>query len=410
MKKNNKDSSVIRLPKPLDYQRDIINWLEDDEVKFVSFLKSRQSGGSFLNKLLCTKWSLENSNVKIGYVTPTLKLSKLFFKELSQSLKPFLIKENATDLILEFNTGTKLQFFSAESKDSLRGFQFHYLIVDEAAFMSDELWNFVLRQTILVTGIKVLMCSTPNGAQGFFHQYCTYGLDNETGYKTKKITIYENPYVSNDEVEKIRQQIPERVFRQEYLSEFLDGSGSVFTNFKNCIVKDPIKNGQYFAAIDWAKQDDYTVLTIMNSHKQVVYRYRINSMDYTNQVKIIAAKLNEWKPKVTLSEENNIGTVVNELLKKEYKGNLKTITLHNTLKKEIIENLVVAFEQGTIGLDDDDVMIRELQAFSCTYNPQTQTVKYSAPNGIHDDCVLSLAYAFYAVKKNYNNNNNIRFI
>jgi phage FluMu gp28-like protein len=141
----------------------------------------------------------------------------------------------------------------------------------------------------------------------------------------------------------------------------------------------------------------------MNSNKQVVYIYRINQVDYTQQVKLIANKLNEWKPTVTISEENNIGTVVNELLKKEYKGNIKTVNLDNTLKKEIIEDLCVAFEQNLIGIPDDEVLIRELQAFTCSYNPNTQTVKYSAPSGLHDDCVISLAYAYHAVKINAGN-------
>ena len=72
----------VKLPKPLNYQRDVINLLDEDGVKFVTFLKSRQSGGSFLNKLLVVKWGLENTKERIGYITPTLKLGKLFFKEL----------------------------------------------------------------------------------------------------------------------------------------------------------------------------------------------------------------------------------------------------------------------------------------------------------------------------------------
>jgi len=107
--------------------------------------------------------------------------------------------------------------------------------------------------------------------------------------------------------------------------------------------------------------------------------------------------LNKWKPKVTISEENNIGTVINELLKKEYTGHIRTITLDNQCKKNMIEELIVAFEQQLIGIPNDDALLRELQAFSCVYNPQTQNVKYSAPNGLHDDMVISLAYAYYAV-------------
>ena len=63
----------------------------------------------------------------------------------------------------------------------------------------------------------------------------------------------------------------------------------------------------------------------------------------------------------------------------------------------MIEDLIVAFEQQLIGIPNDDALLRELQAFSCVYNPQTQNVKYSAPNGLHDDMVISLAYAYYAV-------------
>lgn len=401
--------TIIKLPKPLDYQRDIINWLDQDDVKYVSFLKSRQSGGSFLNKLLCSKWLLQNKNAKIGYITPTYKLSRLFYKELEQSLKPFISSSNSTDLIIETITGSKVQFFSAESKDSIRGFQFHYLLIDEAAFISDDIWNFVIKPTVLVTGRKIVQCSTPCGAQGFFYNNVTWGIEKEVGYKTKCITIYDNPFVSAEEIEKIKTQMPEKVFRQEYMAEFLDGSGTVFSNFKNCIVKDPRKTVKTYAAIDWAKSEDFTVLTIMNELNQVIYTYRINHIDYTQQVKLISAKLNEWKPVVTISEENNIGTVVNELLKKEYKGVIKTVTLDNSLKKELIENLCVAFEQQLIGILDDEVLIRELQSFTCSYNPNTQTVKYSAPSGLHDDMVISLAYAYYASKSKINNYN-IKFI
>lgn len=400
---------VVKLPKPLPYQKDVINWARDKDTKYISFLKSRQSGGSFTNKLLVSMWALENNNAKIGYITPTLKLSKLFFSELVGSLKLFINNSNGTDLIINFISGSKLQFFSAESKDSIRGFQFSHCILDEAAFMSDDIWNYVIKPTTMIIGKKVVMTSTPNGAQGFFYQYCTYGFNNELGYKTKHINIYDNPFITKDEIEKIKSQIPVRIFLQEYMAQFTDGAGAVFTSYNKCIIKNPVKTAKVYAAIDWAKTEDYTVLTILNDKAQVLYRYRINGMDYTQQVRLIAGKLNEWKPAMTISEENNIGQVVNELLKKAYKGALRCITLDNDFKREIIEDLIVAFEQGTIGIDDDEVLLRELQSFTCTYNPQTQKIKYAARTGLHDDCVISLAYAYH-LAKNKNNNYNIAFI
>lgn len=390
---------VVQLPKLLSYQQELMNYVNDPSVKFVNFLKARQVGGSYFNKILVAYWSLTSNNEKIGFITPTLKLSKLFFKELCKSLQPFIINENRTDLIIEFNTGSYVQFFSAESKDSIRGFQFTYVIMDEVAFMSTEDINMIIRPTWLVAGKKVILCSTPNGNQGFFYDSCQLALNKEPGYAIVETNIHHNPFISKDDIESIRKLVPERVWNQEYLGLFINGAGTVFSNYMNCIGLPIFKQDVNYAAIDWGKTNDYTVVTIINQHKEVQHIYRVNGMEYTNQVQIIAETLKRYNVKRVLSEENNIGTVVNEMLKKLY-PNVTTVNLDNSLKKDIIENLIVGFEQGDITIPDDEVLLRELQAFSCTYNHNTQTVKYSAPSGLHDDCVISLAYAYSMVKNN----------
>lgn len=393
-----KDVIKVKLPSPLNYQKDIIDWLDDPDVKYVSFLKSRQSGGSFLNKLLVSKWGLTEKKCKIGYITPTLKLGKLFHSEIVESLKPFILESNGTDLSIKFKTNTTVQFFSAEQGNTIRGNQFHYAIIDEAAFMNDDVFNFSIRQTWLTIGKKIILCSTPNGNQGFFYSFCQLGLNGEPGYRTKTINIYDNPFIDPKEIEQIKKIIPERVFKQEYMGEFLDGSGTVFTNFKNCVLETPTLTGKYYAAIDWAKVNDYTVLTIINNLYEVVEIYRINQLEYTQQINLITEKLKKYNPIQTISEENNIGSVVNELLRKQYKGNIKSVILDNQLKKQIIEELVVAFENNQIKIPNNDILLRELQSFTATYNHSTGNIKYSAPSGLHDDTVISLAYAYYASK------------
>lgn len=388
----------IIVDKPVTYQKEIIKWLEQDDVTYVSFLKSRQSGGSWLNKWLVGKWGLENRNLKIAYITPTYKLGKRFYLELKKSLRDFIANYNNTDLVLQFNTGSYVQFFSAESANSIRGFQHHYTILDEAAYMDTNTFYEILQPTWTIIGKKVIMCSTPNGNDGFFYDYITNGLNGIDGFKSKCISIYDNPFIKKETIEQIRRSIPDRVFRQEYMGEFLDGSGTVFTNYKNCIGDFDKFNKKYYAAIDWGKQNDYTVLTVMNSRKQVVEIYRINNMDYTQQVRLIADKLNFYKPIKTISEENNMGVVINEMLKKLYKGSLKCITLDNSLKKTIIEKLVVGFEQNDIVIPNNQILLSELKSFTVKYNTQTQTIKYAAGGSQHDDTVISLAYCYWNLK------------
>jgi phage FluMu gp28-like protein len=391
---------TVKLPEPTAYQKEILGWVNEDEVKFITFIGSRQTGKSFLMKMICTIWGLGTDVKKIGYITPTLKLSKLFFKELCESLKPFIINSNATDLIITFKGGTTLQFFSAESEDTLRGFQFTHLIIDEAAFIKNDTFNYVIRPTVMIKGVKIVLCSTPNGNQGFFYDHYNLGLNGENGYRTKAITIYDNPFISTEEIEVIKSQVPEKVFRQEYLAEFNDGSGTVFSNYRNCIDDNPKRTGNYFIGCDWAKQNDYTVFTVINDLQQVVEIVRINGMDYTKQVDIAVELFKKYNPKKIISEENNIGTVVNELIRQKYSSkNFETETLTNSSKREMIENLVVGFENNKVTIPNNEILLRELQAFSATYNHQTQTIKYSAPNGLHDDMVISLAYAYKASTK-----------
>ena len=388
----------IRMPELLPYQSQLNDYLNSPDIDTVIFLKSRQSGGTWFNKWVASKWLLTERNNKIGYVTPTNKLGRSIHKELSKSLQPFITAQNSVELLIEVDTGSTLQFFSAESMDSVRGFQFDYLIVDEAAFMSDDFFNFVLRPTMLVRGKKTLMCSTPNASTGFFHQYCQLAEDGNK-FRIVKISIYDNPFINEQDISEIKRTVPNRVFRQEYLAEFLDNEGAVFSNYRNCIVHDPQMTGRYYAAIDWAKENDYTVLTVMNDKKEVVFIYRVTGMDYTTQVDVISGHLNKWKPIVTVSEENNIGSVVNELLRRKYSGSIKRINLNNENKREYIERLVVAFETGDIWIPEDEQLLKELSWFSVDYNPKTQTVKYGAKNNLHDDMVISLAYCYNFINR-----------
>lgn len=392
---------TLTLPKPLTYQKDILNSFNNPDIKTIIFKKSRQVGGSYVAKMIIIKYLLENTNKKCMYITPTYRLSKSFYLTLEKSLKPFIKSSNSTDLLIQFKTGSTLQFFSGNnsSAESIRGFNSHLLIIDEASFIDDDTYYYSIKPSTLVLTEKIIVISTPNTSSGFFWELYNTALNGEQGFYFKEVSIYENPFVSPEDIHQIKKSIPERVFRQEYLGEFLDGDGAVFTNYKSCIVEEPKLTGTYYGAIDLAKQDDYTVLTIMNDLQQVVDIYRINQVDYTRQVKSLVMILNKWKPVKTICETNNIGDVVFELLKREYSGRLVPINLNNSLKKEMIENLVVAFEQEKIGIPDDDNLLRELQGFSIDYNPKTGNVYYSARNGLHDDMVISLAYVYSIAKR-----------
>lgn len=71
------------------------------------------------------------------------------------------------------------------------------------------------------------------------------------------------------------------------------------------------------------------------------------------------------------------------------------ISITNAIKTNLVEGLALAFEQGQIQILNDPVLIGELQAFESEQLP-SGLVRYSAPDGMHDDCVSALMLAWAA--------------
>lgn len=120
--------------------------------KFTVANISRQQGKSVLAKVLATTWLFQTNKV-ISYITPTLKLAKKIFKDLTSVLPAeLLVTCNASDLVIESTTGSSLWFYSAEQGDKIRGITNNYLIIDEAAFLKNgtDLWYSILSPTIKV--------------------------------------------------------------------------------------------------------------------------------------------------------------------------------------------------------------------------------------------------------------------
>ena len=65
-------------------------------------------------------------------------------------------------------------------------------------------------------------------------------------------------------------------------------------------------------------------------------------------------------------------------------------------KANLIEALISAFEEKKIKIPDDPMLISELESFEAT--PLATGVRYAAPEGLHDDHVMSLAFAWDGAK------------
>lgn len=388
----------LTLYKPHKKQLEIHTAIDNDgKYFFVSI--GRQFGKTILGENQGIKWCVENANWKVAWISPTYKQCKKVFKEVVKALGkcPFYQKApNHSELYFTFNNGSEFKFYSAEAYDSIRGETFDAAIGDEMAYWKPQVWDEVIKATLLVRGKKFLGLSTPKGKGQFYKLHKL--SENNNNYKSFRGTSYDNPFIDPSEIDEAKLNLPDHIFRQEYLAEFLDDGSGVFRNIKECVKES--KGDEYYAGVDLGRADDYTVLTIIDQDNNEVYCERWRHMEWRNIISNVVDGLNKYKPN-TYIEANGAQDAIFEQIRDKVNYNKAKVNPFTTTVKSkpiIIEDLIVAFEGTDLGIIGHDFQLSELEAYTYEYNVRTRAIKYSAPVGLHDDYVMSRAIANHALK------------
>lgn len=341
-------------------------------------------------------------NVFNAYISPTFAQGKKVFAELVQLLERtgIISKANAQDLKIESIYGSTLKFFSMESPTSIRGNTVSgILVMDEAAFFpiqlpdgSDPYYN-VIFPIIKARKPKVLVISTPNGRQGMYYDLYLKAFNKEKGYNQITASIYDDDLISDEEIEELKKGYTPLAFKQEFEVEFLDNALTVFPNFENCF------DGRYGGGKCWIGIDpssvgeDNTIVSVVNANNEVKQHKIDGSLD--SKYAQIANLVNKYNPIATYIENNSIGEVMANEIKKRLrrKGNFYTFTTTNETKKEYISLLAVDIANNAIHFEEDNrLLYSELSTFTFKLT-KGGNITYAARNGYHDDTVTSLGIA-----------------
>lgn len=390
-------------------QREIADFILKSEAKYHIINASRQSGKSTLLQQYSLFHNLNKKNSQTLYICPTYSLAKNSFNNILINLiDSGVIKNNSiTEMYIEFINNSKISFKSSESDASIRGLTCDLLIVDEAAFINGETFNAVMRPTTSAKkDAKVLLASTPKGKNWFYNLALEGMSDQNTNYTYNYSNYKDNKYFDLLEVDDARKMLPEQIFKQEYLAEFIEDSGSVFTNLNKAATIDkfldgPVAGDKYYCGIDLARIKDFTVAIFLNQKREVVYIYRDQLKDWSIIITNIINLLKKFNAQVYI-ECNSIGDPIIEQIKKQYKsGSVHPFLTTNKSKQEIIDKLVYIFNTEGIKIPSPTLfepLYNELGAFSFTYNKKTRNISYGAPSYAHDDCCISLALAVECLK------------
>lgn len=364
------------------------------------FILSRQTGKSKFCEQQILYYLINNKNFNIGYFTPTFRLSKKIFRELSLGLKDWnIIKSfNKTDLQIEFKNGSLLTFFSVENSDNIRGITLDIAILDECAFFSDDIFEQIIKPTLIVKNGKSIGITTPKSKNWLYRKY-QIGKDSES-IKSYLKTIYDNPLIKPNQIEQLKINTPKHIFEIEYMCNFEVTEQGVFNNIPNYINDKPILEGKRFCGIDIGRSFDFTVVIITNEYGQMIDILRINKMSWDLIEEKVVNFINKYNITSGLIEINNQGDVISERLIKRI-PKLEQFKTTSQSKNPLIENLILNWDNGKITILSNPEILTEFESFGFTWNNSTRSIHYSG-KGVHDDIIIATALSHWSLKNNKN--------
>ena len=438
-----------------DYQEEIVNAVHNN--RFVISKLPRQSGKSTTMISYILHYVLFNQSMTVAVLAnkqstarEILSRLKMAYEYLPLWLQQGIVEWNKGSIELE--NGSRI-LASSTSASAVRGGSFNMIFLDEFAHVpqniAEEFFSSVYPTITSGQSTKVLMVSTPNGLNLFYHYW--RGATKREGEKGKNeyipIEIHWSqvpkypggPLRDQEWKEQQIKNTSEQQFQTEFECDFIGSTNTLISSSKlHClnfispidnnndglmIYEQPKEDHLYVMAVDTARGQglDYSaflVVDITTSPYKVVARFRNNTISplvYPTAIRSVCDKYNQA---YCLIELNDIGAQVADILYQDleyenvlqsvYKGRagqvigsgfggsqsqmgVRTTGPVKKLGCSVLKSLI---ENDKLLIDDMDI-IQELYTFVA------KGASFEADDGHNDDLVMCLVLFAWLTRQEY---------
>jgi phage terminase large subunit-like protein len=385
-----------------------------DPSRFKVIAAGRRCGKSNLAiKLLLAKALEAPEGADVLYVAPTLGQARQIAWDALIEQGGTLIKSahvNNMDIVL--TTGRKIRVRSGENKDALRGLKLYFAVVDEAAFVPEEVFTKIIRPALADLKGEAVIISTPEGRNHFYDWFKLGQEGTNPEWKSWHLTTADNPTIPPEEIEEARKTLSSYVFKQEFEANFNNAGQEIFKEEWLKKGKEP-QYGSYIIAIDLAgfeevgknpgavksRLDESAIAIVKVTDdgdwwvKEIVHgRWDIKE----TAAKIIVA-IKEHQPIAVGIErgalKNAVLPFLNDLMRKTNTyAHISDLTHGNKRKQDRIAwALQGRLEHGRISFNEDE-----------DWREAWDQISMFPTAGLHDDLVDALSYVDQMAISNYN--------
>ena len=250
---------TMKIYEPHKYQKQF----HKSNARFRTFIAGRRGGKTLAGTIEALSYAYGmrvgnkqeiNTPTHGWIISPTYQMLKdVNIPVLMEWCNPKAIASwNKSDNRLELTNGSTITLRSGENPDRLRGVGLDWIWLDEACFMSKQVWE-VLYPTLTDKNGIAWVTTTPQGYDWVYDTFYKPAIDKEEGFEAWKFTTLDNPYIDQSLVEQAKRDLSEMMFRQEYLASFEKFEGLIYPDFnevRHCKESDKALTDIYFVGLD----------------------------------------------------------------------------------------------------------------------------------------------------------------
>ena len=395
---------------PYPKQREVL----ESDARFRVVAAGRRSGKTIMAAFETVRRALEGSSGWRGYwVGAEHQHAKTAYRLIDKVLPDRIVerRNQSPPRTIDLVDDRTIEFHTAGG-GALVSVGLDWVVADEAGKdFPERSWTQELRPALSDRDGEAMFISTPDG-RGWFYQAWERGqMEDHPDWASWRWSSYANPHVDDSEIDAAKQEIPDRIFEQEYLAKFKDESGGVFENldrnlFTTAYSLPPdgiaplpetgsIRPKQVYGVppfstgVDLARHQDFRVILTLDRLGRVVYFDREQGEAWS-QIERKVRDVYERYPGIVSIDASRDNKLVADLEASGMK--LRPVKFSTSRKTSLIENLIARIEGRELSSPEIDILRTELEIFEYDIS-RAGNIRYHAPEGFHDDTVDTLALA-----------------
>lgn len=375
---------TIDIPELHDAQLEVLN----NSSRFNTLCMGRRWGKSSLGQHLVA----ENISKPIGWFAPTYKLLEEAWRNITRVYNPIITGKNMSSKRIDFVGGGSVDFWSLDNADTVaRGRAYALVVIDEAAMAPnlEDAWQQSIRPTLTDLEGSAWFLSTPKGLN-YFHELFQRGNSGDASWKSWQMPTSTNHYIRKTEIEAARLELPDIVFAQEYLAQFVTMDGGRVRREWLKYGESDLNPEKYMAvdlAISTKENADYTAAAVISRNNDgSIFVHDIQRFrgGFGAVLEFINGMAQKHNPRVIGIEQVQYQAAVVEELLRRTKLPVRGIVPDRD-KLSRFQPLEARYQQGLV------VHSRHLPR-------EFEDELLSFPHSPHDDMVDALSYAYTLVR------------